>query len=569
MKRLIAIIILLVTLLGTVPALAEETDPLLTALDAYHAYDPIPPFDPPVDLNTVNYITMTAAEMKYSPWLDVYREYLGVNLHYEWIMPLSQFDNRINGEIAAQKLPDIMPVNYVQLSQLIDAGLIQPLTNVWEDGASELTKRMYEEGGYETSFAAATRDGELWAIPLVTPVKETVRAMYVRQDWMDQLQLKAPETLDELLAFCEAFATQDPDGDGVNDTYAIALYSSLWGDYTADLSGFANSFGAYPNIWIEKNGRIEYGGIQPEAKEMLRVLAEWYQKGYIDKDFTLYSLSDVMDQFARGKYGVMYGTHIAMLDGGQVLYRNDPSFEAAVLPLPEVSQTGYGALAYDNTGSYYVVRKGYEHPEVLIQLFNCIHFFASSSPDGLTKDDMDLTFWDETLWTGGPGGRFPWNNAYLRPETIHNNIWRSQVVDKALETGAKEDIDVALSTGLSKVLYEEALMHKTQGKEMRLSDDPVVLSTASENWLHANRGKHYDIANQVYGDNLVTDKRGGIITDSIVDYWESLYTLQLTTYTAIITGQKPVDEFDRFVETWYAMGGDWITDDINEAYYAK
>lgn len=567
MKRFLAMLLLLTLAMSTF-AYAEE-DPLLTALDSYKEYDPIPAFDPPITVNTVNYITMTAAEMKNSAWLDVYAAYLGVELKYEWIMPLSQFDNRINAAITSQKLPDIFPVNYVQLSQLIDAGLIQPLTDVWENGASDLTKRMYEEGGDDTGFKAATRDGELWAIPLVTPVKETTRALYARQDWMDKLNLTEPTTLEELLAFCEAFATGDPDGDGVDDTYAIALYSGLWGDYTADLSGFANSFGAYPNIWIEKDGEVVYGGIQPEVKEMLTVLADWYQKGYIDPDFTLYSLSDVMDQFARGKYGTMYGTHIAMLDGGQVLYRNDKDFEVAIMALPGVSEDGHAALAYDNTGSYYVASKEFAHPEVLVQLFNCIHYFASATPDGLTAADMDLTYWDETLWTGGPGGRFPWNNAYLRPETIHNNIWRSEVVQKAIETGDPADIEVATSTGLTKVLYEEALMHATQGEEMRMSDDPVTLNTASENWLHANRYRHYEITNNIYGDNLVTDARGGIITDSIVDYWESLYTLQLTTYTAIITGDKPVDAFDDFVDTWYAMGGDWITEDVNDAYYAK
>ncbi|MBR4236483.1 MAG: extracellular solute-binding protein [Clostridia bacterium] len=566
MKRLLICIVVIVLTVGMA---AGAEDPMLTAVEAYHAYDPIDAFEPPIDVYTVNYVTMTAAEMKNSLWLDVYREYLGVNLIYKWIMPLSQFDNRVNAEISSGDIPDILPVNFVQLSQLIDAGLIEPLTDVWEDGASDLTKRMYELGGCETSFRAATRDGELWAIPLVTPVKETTRAMYLRQDWMDNLGMDAPTNLEELLELCEAFATNDPDGDGRDNTYAIALYSGLWGDYTADLSGFANSFGAYPTIWIEKDGQIEYGGIQPECKEMLAVLADWYQAGYIDKDFTLYSLSDVMDQFARGKYGFMYGTHIAMLEGGQVLYRNNPDFDSMIVALPDVGTDGYPALAYDNTGSYYVVRKGFEHPEVLVQLFNIIHYFASASSEGLTDKDMDLTWWDENLWTGGQGGRFPWNNAYLRPETIHNNIERSYIVQKALETGAPEDIDAALSTGLGRVLYEEAYTHMTQGDQMRLSDDPVTLLAASENWLHAKRYYHYKATEEAYGDNLVTDKRGGIITDSIVDYWESLYTLQLTTYTQIITGEKDVDDFDSFVEAFYQMGGDIVTADINDAYYAK
>ena len=45
-----------------------------------------------------------------------------------------------------------------------------------------------------------------------------------------------------------------------------------------------------------------------------------------------------------------------------------------------------------------------------------------------------------------------------------------------------------------------------------------------------------------------------------------LEDLEIQTFTNIITGQSPVDEFDSFVEQWKALGGEEITGEINEWY---
>lgn len=47
--------------------------------------------------------------------------------------------------------------------------------------------------------------------------------MWIRQDWLDNLGLEVPRTWDELAAVAEAFVTQDPDGNGEDDTIGILL----------------------------------------------------------------------------------------------------------------------------------------------------------------------------------------------------------------------------------------------------------------------------------------------------------------------------------------------------------
>jgi len=42
---------------------------------------------------------------------------------------------------------------------------------------------------------------------------------------------------------------------------------------------------------------------------------------------------------------------------------------------------------------------------------------------------------------------------------------------------------------------------------------------------------------------------------------------RLGTYVEFITGARSLDEWDTFVETWYSIGGEIITEEANEWYH--
>ena len=60
-----------------------------------------------------------------------------------------------------------------------------------------------------------------------------------------------------------------------------------------------------------------------------------------------------------------------------------------------------------------------------------------------------------------------------------------------------------------------------------------------------------------------------ITTASMPNCWTSMETLRLTTYIGIITGEAPVEAFDSFVDSWYAMGGTAVTEEANEWYHSR
>ncbi len=53
---------------------------------------------------------------------------------------------------------------------------------------------------------------------------------------------------------------------------------------------------------------------------------------------------------------------------------------------------------------------------------------------------------------------------------------------------------------------------------------------------------------------------------SNAQYGAELKKILDTGYIAIITGEKPLDYFDEMVETWYANGGEKLTEEANKIY---
>ncbi|MNV83621.1 hypothetical protein D3C71_1774380 [compost metagenome] len=58
----------------------------------------------------------------------------------------------------------------------------------------------------------------------------------------------------------------------------------------------------------------------------------------------------------------------------------------------------------------------------------------------------------------------------------------------------------------------------------------------------------------------------GPTTSTMLSRNELLKKLQMDTYTEILYGKQPLDDFDAFVDKWKSSGGDDITKEVNEWY---
>ena len=538
-----------------------------SAQAAENTGEPVDPFaksDPPVEISVVQSVTVGTDQEDRSQnnnFLTFMEDTYGIKITHKWITTPEQYDQKIALSLATDDLADVMVVDMVTMEQMIEAGQAMDITDVWNAYADDLTKSLIApEGG--TGMEMATRDGRIYGIPMTTPVLESMHALFLREDWRVKLGLPEPTTFQELEEILYAFVEQDPDGNGKDDTYAIGLNKDLYGD-GYEITSIANMMHAYPNAWVEnEEGKVVYGSVQPEMRTALEKLAQWYQDGLIDPEFTVKNQDKEAEMVLKEQMGAFCGAQWAQFMSNAVvdLYINNPESDWKVWQLPSVDEEPAKPIVYDNTKQFMVVTSGCEHPEAAIRMLDIMHKLgAGDCTDVLPTADEFNKVWDDWGWMP------------VRPESIHGNIPKWEAVFAALEN---DDPSLVEYNYNASVLYE-GQKEMEEHPEYRTSDgNRAEVEESAKDFIKGQWGTRF--SGYVFGmatelakeDLLVYDKCGAIVTDTMVDSLAQLEKMELETFTRIITGDAPIEEFDTFVENWNSMGGAQITEEIN-AYYGK
>ena len=156
-----------------------------------------------------------------NPYIDFLKEDLNIEVVYDWVASSTDYEEKMNLCIGSNTVPELMNVNATQYRALLKYDTIQPLDEYFDDYASDALKSYVKSGGEELQKCITNEDGEMMAIPAPAITAGGINEMWIRQDWLDSLGLEAPRTWDELVKVAEAFVTQDPDGNGEDDTIGI------------------------------------------------------------------------------------------------------------------------------------------------------------------------------------------------------------------------------------------------------------------------------------------------------------------------------------------------------------
>ena len=101
----------------------------------------------------------------------------------------------------------------------------------------------------------------------------------MRQDWLDELDLEVPTTIDEWDSVLKATK------EGKNLDYALTF---TVGNINSPTYGslFLSTYGVLYSFYVDPaSNEIKYGPMQDGYKEALSLLARWYDEGLLDPDF--------------------------------------------------------------------------------------------------------------------------------------------------------------------------------------------------------------------------------------------------------------------------------------------
>lgn len=542
--RLVAVLTMLLMTLSLLAGCAPQETPLSTTPDAGASAGLTPTHTPeagPVQISAARPIPDDVSfpdgdTIDNNIWTRLYESELGIKLSYDWTTPVAQYDQKLNISITSGDLPDVFQVNATQLKQLVDDGMVADLTTVYEGAAAAYTKEvMSQDGG--NALLSATFDGKLMAIPKMGSGIGNSNVLWIRTDWLTALDRQAPKNMQELLDLARAFTKDDPDKNGEADTFGLALNKDLWGMF-ASLEGFFNGFGAYPNMWVDKDGKLESGNIQPEMKNALQAVQALYNDGCIDTEFGVKDGFKVSEDVSRNKVGMMYGFfwNMGWLTDAKTA---DPNMEWQAYSI--VGEGDKAALVQVPfaVNTYYVVSVDCKNPEAAVEILNLQlekTYGESAQPDKYNVDGA-----------GNPIFEYPL--IYCEPPL--KNLDAQIVVSEALAGKDPSKLN-AEQTG-----YYDQIISFREGKP--------------ENWaacwgaemMYGPEGSLNVLNGYVRNDRTYDNRYFGPATATMTQSDAVLSQTQLQVFTEIIMGGD-IEKFDQYVSDWRKLGGDAITTEVNQ-----
>ncbi|CAN7617431.1 hypothetical protein [Paenibacillus sp. LjRoot56] len=504
-------------------------------------------FETPVTITTVK---ATDATMKFkngetmennvhTKWAH---DQLGVDLKVLWQVPGEQFNTKLRLMLTAnESLPDVLTTqDMTLLDELIQSGKYRDITADFEKYASPKMKQIYNAN--PLNWSQVTYGGKKMALPNFATAGNDNPVMWIRQDWLDKLGIKAPKTFEELEAVMQAFLDKKPGG----SDNVIPLGASLgsggsspnpFTSWLGETSWVFGALGTVPYQWLEKDGKLVHGSTLPAMKDGLAKLRDWYNKGYLSKEAGLHDENKLAELIAQGRVGIVVAPSWMSGWPNTDMQKNVAGSIMKPYPLPTLN----GKIqARDTTylRGGLLVKKDFQHVDALFLYLNRI--FGAVNPEegsefvnGWAKD-YDYTIKADGTYsvTEGdiPGGKVsPAKYLLIEPKDpfIGMKLRADVSRGKTPVTPSEKKIAVSGQDGL---------------KAAEIVDD---------GW----KAGIYIPQAYTGANTPAMQSKGGI-----------LVKLEGDTFINIIYGKKPVTEFDNFVKEWKSLGGDDMTKEVNDWY---
>ncbi len=210
----------------------------------------------------------------------------GIHLDFQH-PPLGSHTEQFNLLAASGKYPDVIEYNGLGASggpaRYLKDGVILRLNELIDRYAPNLKAVLAKHPEWRKQIV--TDEGDIYAFPFIRgdDLLLVSSGLAIRQDWLDKVGMKIPTTVDEWHTVLVAFKQKDPNGNSKADEIPLNTWASNAARGAFDRYAFVGAWGIGMN-WYQDKGTIKYGPLQPEFREFLGTIAQWYKEGLIDAD---------------------------------------------------------------------------------------------------------------------------------------------------------------------------------------------------------------------------------------------------------------------------------------------
>ncbi|RAV20480.1 extracellular solute-binding protein [Paenibacillus contaminans] len=472
------------------------------------------------------------------------KKHTNIDFKVAWYATGQDFVQKQQLAIASNDIPDVMLVDETTFRQLAAAGQLEDLTEVYNKYAQPNLKSKYE-ATKGVALAKATYDGKLMALPNLSGLAESISLLWVRQDWLDKLNIPAPKSMADVEAIAKAFVQRDPNGNNKADTIGLtgsgaSLYSNAYAGMH-DFTGLFAAYNAYPGLWVKgENGAVAYGSTTAEARAAIAKLRDMYANGLIDKEFAL--RKDPNQLVSNGEAGMFFGPWWAPWNLAESV-TNDPSANWKPYWIADADGK-LNTHMVPISSHFVVVKKGFKYPDAVMTYINWYTGgYSLKSADekerALAQERLDdFTKLDPSLIAA----LYPLYTTYVDTDVVEKTNIK---LKKAIKGEVKpEDMEPG-----DRVVFEQWQRDNAKPKS-NAADWPPPYA-----YLNGGDAVMQPVDRKVFNEFTATTK-------TMQRKWANLIKLETETMYKIIMGEEPIEAFDDFVTKWKSQGGSEIITEI-------
>lgn len=218
-------------------------------------------------------------------------ERLGMEI--EMVRPPADFDQVLLTSLAAGEQWDIIQITKPMMDNLVDQGALTQLNDAISNSdilSSHINPVEWDMIEYE--------NGNIYG---VFTTQQGGPLPVLRQDWLDNLGLDVPTTLDEFETVLRAFTFDDPDGNGEDDTFGLTFAGSV----LFDLQPFMSAAGARGGYTIADDGTRTIDFASQDVVPVLEWLHGLYEEGILDPNFVTNDTATMREMMLTDRVGMV------------------------------------------------------------------------------------------------------------------------------------------------------------------------------------------------------------------------------------------------------------------------
>ncbi len=349
-------------------------------------------------------------EATFLPFTEAVEKNTGLSIKIEKMV---DYYTKLPILFAVGEYPDLFEIDGMYYPTYGKNEMLWDMSDAWDNSA------MKKSGQIDERFIQASMvDGKLYGFPVN---RGNGSVTYIRKDWLDNLGLEVPSTYHEFLNVLKAFREDDPDGNGIKDTFGLTAAGVL--DVEPPYDIFLREFyqDAIPDFYI-KNGVYVDGMGEVEMIEALKRLKFAYENKYFDPEILTNSRETALNKFYAGMTGVIsYWAGNWNMIMEENLKLSNP--EAELVPIPPIE----GIMYFEKPPTMLAIYEGSKNPQ---ELFDKLIEYSYDGGEGqvlFTRGVENINYFkvDKNIYVQlenpeNPNGLF--EKTLYSPELLVSNV---------------------------------------------------------------------------------------------------------------------------------------------------